>query len=323
MSDNINTMNFKQLKNEVQSLRDELAIMKRKYEDMIYNLDTDNFSQRVVKQGKDMYTKIEQTAEEISLQAEKVGENTKNLSELQITAEEIQMAVFEENEDGTKTSRITQTANLISSEVKKLSDEDTKLYAKIEQKADEISFSVEEYVTNTLDNKDYVTNATLQVTANGIRSDVTSKYNSLSGDIDDVWSYASSISVEADNISTRVGKVEKGKFGDYTLFTQTADTFEFNGKYMLMNSAIQLTDDSGNHTFSIFHNEGNGVSAGRRGVYMCGTSLNLATPDPLMIGASNQSVYLYDAVESNLIATQGWVRENAGIGGTGGYAVFG
>ena len=177
MSDNINTMNFKQLKNEVQSLRDELAIMKRKYEDIIYNLDTDNFSQRIVKQGKDMYTKIEQTAEEISLQAEKVGENTKNLSELQITAEEIQMAVFEENEDGTKTSRITQTANLISSEVKKLSDEDTKLYAKIEQKADEISLSVEEYVTDTLG--DYVTNATLQVTANGIRSDVTSKYNAL------------------------------------------------------------------------------------------------------------------------------------------------
>ena len=47
MSDNINDMNFKQLRNEVQLLRDELAIMKRKYEDILYNLDDDNFSRRI------------------------------------------------------------------------------------------------------------------------------------------------------------------------------------------------------------------------------------------------------------------------------------
>ena len=299
MSDNINTMNFKQLKNEVQSLRDELAIMKRKYEDIIYNLDTDNFSSRFVKEQGDMRTAIE------------------------ITAEGIKTKVSNEEFESEK----IQTANLISSEVKKLSDEYKALYTKITQTENNISLYVEECVTNTLDDKEYVTNADLQLTADGIRSTVTSNYNSLSGDIDDVLSYASSINQTANSISTRVGKVEKGQYTQnnvtYTLFTQTDDTFEFNGKYMLMNSAIQLTDNSGNHTFSIFHNEGNGVSAGRRGVYMCGVSLNLATPDPLMIGASNQSVYLYDAVESNLIATQGWVRENAGSGGTGGYAVFG
>ena len=50
MSDNINNMNDKQLRNEVQLLRDELAIMKRKFEDIIYNLDTDNFSSRFVKE---------------------------------------------------------------------------------------------------------------------------------------------------------------------------------------------------------------------------------------------------------------------------------
>ena len=47
MSDNIPDMNFKQLRNEVQLLRDELAIMKRKYEDILYNLDDDNFSRRI------------------------------------------------------------------------------------------------------------------------------------------------------------------------------------------------------------------------------------------------------------------------------------
>ena len=109
MSDNINSMNFKQLKNEVQSLRDELAIMKRKYEDMIYNLDTDNFSQRVVKQGKDMYTKIEQTAEEISLQAEKIDDNETKMAELSVKAGEISSmtkvnisAHFEKDEAPTK-----------------------------------------------------------------------------------------------------------------------------------------------------------------------------------------------------------------------------
>ena len=58
-------MDFKQLRNEVQLLRDELAIMKRKYEDIIYNLDTDNFSSRFVKEQGDMRTAIEVNAEGI------------------------------------------------------------------------------------------------------------------------------------------------------------------------------------------------------------------------------------------------------------------
>ena len=115
MSDNINNMDFKQLRNEVQSLRDELAIMKRKYEDVIYNIDTDNFSQRVVKQGKDMYSKIEQNAEGISLQAEKVEENKQSLAKLQVTAGEIRTEV--QNVDGklNNYSTIEQTAKAIKS----------------------------------------------------------------------------------------------------------------------------------------------------------------------------------------------------------------
>ena len=148
MSDNI-TMNIKQLKNEVQLLRDELAIMKRKYEDIIYNLDTDNFSQRVVKQGKDMYSKIEQNAEGISLQAEKVEENKQSLAEIKVTANEIQEAVFEKNDDGTKTSRITQTANLITSEVEKLNNKDTELSTKINQTAESINLQATKIEENT------------------------------------------------------------------------------------------------------------------------------------------------------------------------------
>lgn len=77
---NIANMNDKQLRNEVQLLRDELAIFKRKYEDLLYNLDDDNFSSRFIKEKGDMKTAIEQTAEEIKLSASVLGEEISSLS---------------------------------------------------------------------------------------------------------------------------------------------------------------------------------------------------------------------------------------------------
>ena len=128
---------LKQLRNEVQLLRDELAIMKRKYEDIIYNLDTDNFSQRIVKQGKDMYTKIEQTAEKITLQAEKIEENSSSIGKLTVSADEIRGEVFDKNGN----SIIKQTASAIRSEINDLDDD---LRSEIEQTAEKITFRVED-----------------------------------------------------------------------------------------------------------------------------------------------------------------------------------
>lgn len=88
---NINNMDFKQLRNEVQLLRDELAIMKRKYEDIIYNLDTDNFSSRFVKEQGDMRTAIEINAEGISTKVSK--DEMDKYSTIQQTAESIQSVV--------------------------------------------------------------------------------------------------------------------------------------------------------------------------------------------------------------------------------------
>lgn len=144
MSDNINNMDFKQLRNEVQLLRDELAIMRRKYEDILYNLDDENFSSRLVKQKGDMMTSITQTEESIKLQAEKVTENSQNISTLQITAEEIESTVFEKNDDGTKTSKIQQTADAITTEVTNRINEDRKLSSQITQTAESISTRVGE-----------------------------------------------------------------------------------------------------------------------------------------------------------------------------------
>ena len=59
MSDmDINKMDFKALRNEVQSLRDELAIFKRKYEDMIYNLDSDNLGKGFMLEQNNLKTQI-------------------------------------------------------------------------------------------------------------------------------------------------------------------------------------------------------------------------------------------------------------------------
>jgi hypothetical protein len=250
MSD-IDKMNFNQLRNEVQLLRDELAIFKRKYEDIIYNLDNDNFSSQLIKEKEGMKTSIEQTEESITLHAEKIEGNSTKIGTLEVTAEAIESEVFEEKADGTKTSKIKQTADAIASEVTARKNADNQLSTQITQ--------------------------------------------------------------TSESISTRVGKVEKGKYGEYTLFTQSFDTFLFDGRYMKISSAIQLTDNSGNHTFSIFHNEGNGVSAGDRGTYITGISPYLN--EPLIIGGTGQKVYLgdKDTKDNNLIATQGWVLENGGV----------
>ena len=91
MSDNINKMDFKQLRNEVQLLRDELAIMKRKYEDILYNLDDDNFSSRIVKEKGDMKTAIEVNAEGIKTKVSQ--EDLDKYSTIEQTAESIQSVV--------------------------------------------------------------------------------------------------------------------------------------------------------------------------------------------------------------------------------------
>lgn len=92
MSDTpIEKMNLKQLRNEVQFLRDELAVFKRKYEDMIYNLDNDNFSGRIIKEKDDMRAELKVTAEEISTKVS----NEQFSSAMSQTADKISTIVYE------------------------------------------------------------------------------------------------------------------------------------------------------------------------------------------------------------------------------------
>lgn len=94
MSDvDINSMSFKQLKNEVQELRDTVTRMKRMYEDILYNLDDDNFSSRFVKEKNGMKAEIKITAEEISSVVENVDDIEQEVSEISQTAGKISSIV--------------------------------------------------------------------------------------------------------------------------------------------------------------------------------------------------------------------------------------
>ena len=132
LSNDIAKMDDRQLRNEVQLLRDELAIMKRTFADIIYNLDTDNFSSRFTKEQGKMRAAIEFTAKGIK---SKVS-NDEFQSAMTQTANDIETKVS--NLNNTLSSRITQTADRITTEVKSLEESDNELYSQISQTADEI-----------------------------------------------------------------------------------------------------------------------------------------------------------------------------------------
>lgn len=136
---NVYNMTDKQLRNEVQLLRDELAIMKRKYEDIIYNLDDDNFSSRFVKEKNDMRTAIEVTAEGIKTKVSR--EDLKAYSTIEQTAEQIKSTVTKEYVVDKLDGEIVTNAILSS---------------QIAQKADEIYLSVsQEFETKDNANSNY------------------------------------------------------------------------------------------------------------------------------------------------------------------------
>lgn len=158
MSDSdISKMNFKQLKNEVQLLRDELAIFKRKYEDAIYNLDSDNFGKSFTVEQNNMKAQIKITADAIKTMVSDtdLAAELEKYSTIEQTAEQIEFAVI----------RIDESTN-------------TKISSKISQSADEIYLTVsQEFETkddaqdayDTLDNSI----SSVSIKANGISTRVT------------------------------------------------------------------------------------------------------------------------------------------------------
>lgn len=116
---NILNMDFKELRDEVQLLRDELAIMQRKYEDILYNLDYENFSGNLIKEKDNMKTRISQTESNITAQAERIDNNSSEIATLELTASGISSSV-KEVQDGISTMKtsISQTSDSITQIVK-------------------------------------------------------------------------------------------------------------------------------------------------------------------------------------------------------------
>jgi hypothetical protein len=136
MSD-INQMEVKQLRNEVQLLRDELAIFKRKYEDIIYNLDDDNFSSTLLREKEGMKTSIEVNAEGIktkvsSEQLESAMTQTAGLIETKVN-----------NLENTLSTKISQTEKEINATVSATYDSLSSSISSVKQTAKTISSRVE------------------------------------------------------------------------------------------------------------------------------------------------------------------------------------
>ena len=88
MSDkDISQMEVKELRKEVQELRDALAIMQRKYEDLFYNLDTENFSGNFLNginskaSSDEVESMISQTASEINTRISGVSGSVSSLKQ--------------------------------------------------------------------------------------------------------------------------------------------------------------------------------------------------------------------------------------------------
>lgn len=134
----IENMDFKALRKEVLYLRDELAVFKRKFEDAIYNLDSDNFGKSFTFEQNGMKAQIKLTAEGLKSTVSKseLGKTLESYSTLEQTAEAIRTTVSQ-----------TYVTDLFGDDIVT----NTVLESKIEQSAGEIRTSVSEtlngYVT--------------------------------------------------------------------------------------------------------------------------------------------------------------------------------
>lgn len=264
----ISKMNDKQLRNAVQLLYDELAMFKRKYNDAIYNLDSDNLGKSFTIEQNNMKAQIKVTADAIKTMVSDTDlqSELEKYSTIEQTAQQIELAVVRVNNS---------------------TDEKLKEYSTVTQTADAITSTVTKEYVNLLIGDTYVTNAELSSeisqSADEIYLSVSQEYETKSDAADaydDLDSYISSVSVRASNISTRVTNLETFKT---SVFTQTAYGFTLDGDSTTFTGVIFLTDNDGNKRFDIFHDESQGYEQVFIGSYGSGL--------PITIGNSGDVIH--------------------------------
>lgn len=277
MSDkDINKMNYKELRDEVQCLRDELALFMRKFNDMIYNLDNDNFSSRIIKEKDNMLAEIKVTAEEISTKVSKTDLDDK----------------LEEY------STISQTAENITLAVNEIKSDYSDLSARIEIEKDRISAIVEGDYTDEL-LSGYFTG--IEITPNSIKmvdGNTYSVYNNGGLRFYDSANQREGWAIEPDS---NFG----GVLNHYINGTEC---------YTFGTGMVGSGYDSTDMCIKAFN--------GRRGRFVVDVS-GSTYHEVKFVGLNQQSSdtpYIY--ANEKLLATQDWVRNNGGTGGTA-VAVFG
>ena len=334
----IDQMNFDQLRREVQETRDDLAMMKRRYEDLLYNLDSDNFCSQLrsslVRERDNLRSEINMTAEGIETLVEKSDELSRQYSEVKQTAEGIETRVGNVEDDlETNYSTATQTAEMIQTQVSGVEtsvDGKLKNYSTITQTNSKISAAVSEA-------KNYT---------DGAKSELSTNITNTAGKIIMVAqaAYSNPIEVTAFNAAaantSRVYYASSNKIYYYydgeswqssananfgSVFEQTASGFKLSGK-VLLRDEVSVGESSDNVNKTIRFN-------GAASMGTCADHMGSKPPTGIQISASSvrfsgmgnsgndatQPLIYYGTTGTKLLATQEWVKNNA----SSGTAVFG
>lgn len=286
MSDkDINRMDFKELRNEVQLLRDELAIFKRKYEDIIYNLDYDNFSSALIKEKDGMKAEISVTAEAIATKLSKddFDKAIKNYSTVEQTA-------------------LTITSTVTKAYMTNLLDDtyttESEVSSKIEQSAEEIKLYVngETYKESVLDS--YFTG--IEISKNSIKmisgetsnNAMYSEYSSSGLRFYDINEQKEGWSIEPDDTVGGMLNFYVNDIHSYSFGRGTAGT-GYNDTDMVLKAR--------------------GTNMGRFVVDIT----NSGNTEVKFVGVrSSEDNTPYIFANEKLLATQDWVKANAGGGTT-------
>lgn len=327
MSDmEISKMNFKQLRNEVQELRDELARFKRAYNDTIENLDDSNLSEYLIKEKEGMKTEIEVSADGIKALVVKSDELGERCATIEATADKIQTQVTKNQENiGKFDSKLTQTAEEISSEVTAVKKDMGTFKTEINQRADSIESSVSaietdvgEFNSKIEQTKDSITTAVNAAYSNPVE---VNNFNNVSPKIESVIYYDTTTNLYWHYDGEKWVSGSNANFG--TVFEQTADGFKMRGNVRITKIAqvdgnLKIGDAStDNEQRSIIFNSGANIStldggaAGKTGIGINASVIYLTqAPNKIYVGTSGSSVTLENYVKNN-------------GGGSGGIAVFG
>lgn len=302
MSDTeISKMNFKQLRNEVQELRDELARFKRAYNDTIENLDDSNLSEYLIKEKEGMKTEIEVSADGIKALVVKSDELGERCATIEATADKIQTQVTKNQENiGKFDSKLTQTAKEITAEVTAIETDVGEFNSKIEQTKGSITTAVNAAYSNPVE---------------------VNNFNNVSSKIESVIYYDTTTNLYWHYDGEKWVSGSNANFG--TVFEQTADGFKMRGNVRITKIAqvdgnLKIGDAStDNEQRSIIFNSGANIStldggaAGKTGIGINASVIYLTqAPNKIYVGTSGSSVTLENYVKNN-------------GGGSGGIAVFG